>query len=134
MYLYACTVSVCMHESLAPSATPDGIFWISSSVSASPLILTPLYLVCVCVCVSPSALCLSCRDATDRILIIVQIWQPYSSLLNADNHLVAIMLQFQPTQNENSCTKILGLSQSSNYIIIKLYGVQFTEFMEKVFS
>lgn len=50
MYSHACTVSVCMHESLAPSATPDGIFWISSSVSASPLILIPLYLVCVCVC------------------------------------------------------------------------------------
>lgn len=58
----ACTVSVCsMHESLAPRASPDGIFWISHSVSASPLILTCLYLVC-----------LSCQDATDRFLIIME--------------------------------------------------------------
>lgn len=56
-------LSVCMHESLAPRASPDGIFWISGSVSESPLILTPLYLVCVYV--SPS-LCV-CHVGTQRI-------------------------------------------------------------------
>lgn len=50
---FVCVYSkyVCVHQSLAPRASPDGIFWISGSVSASALILSPLYVLCVCVCV-----------------------------------------------------------------------------------
>lgn len=67
---------MCVHESLAARASPDGIFWISGSVLVSALILTPLYLVRVC----PS-ICAAFRDGTDRILIIVQNCHIHPSFL-----------------------------------------------------
>lgn len=63
-------------------------------------------LLCIwCVCVSVCTACLSCRDATDRILIIVHNWHTHSSFLHADSHLSAIIPQSQPTQIVNGITR-----------------------------
>ncbi len=98
-----------MHESLAPSATPDGIFWISSSVSASPLILIPLYLVCVCmfVCVR---VCVCVCLLLHRVFVMSggnrQNFNYCEKLadMHADNQLSAVKLQSQPTQVVNGIT------------------------------